>query len=71
VNDPALVNLRRDGQPLGRVTGASACDDQPGGWYYDDPAQPARILTCPSTCSALKRGGTVDIQLECPTVILY
>jgi hypothetical protein len=71
VNDPALVNLRRDGAPLGRVSGANACDRVVGGWYYDDPVNPSRILTCQSTCSALRAGGTVDIQLECPTVILY
>lgn len=71
VNDPALVNLRRDGVPQGRVSDASACDPLLGGWYYDDPQKPKHILTCESTCAALRRGGTVDIQLECPTVVLY
>lgn len=71
VKDPGLVNLRRDGVALGRVRDASTCSEAKGGWYYDDPTRPSRILTCPSTCAALKRGGSVDIQLDCPTLVLY
>ena len=71
VRNPRLVNLRRDGEPLGRVQDVAACEEARGGWYYDNPDAPSRILTCPSTCSALRRGGSVDIQLDCPTVILY
>jgi hypothetical protein len=70
VNDPSLVNLTRDGVAVGRVEGSQACT-QKGGWYYDNPQKPTRILTCSSTCDALKRSGTVEIQLDCPTIILY
>jgi hypothetical protein len=71
VKDPSLVNLRRDGVALGRVRDPSACSEAKGGWYYDDPTLPSRILTCPGTCSALRSGGSVDIQLDCPTFVLY
>lgn len=70
VNNPSLVNLTRDGVAIGRVEGSQACT-QKGGWYYDNPQKPTRILTCPSTCAALKQSGTVEIQLDCPTIILY
>jgi hypothetical protein len=69
VNDPTLVNLTRNGVPVAMVRDASACGPA-GGWHYDNPAQPKRILTCHSTCVDLKTGGAVDIQLDCPTITL-
>lgn len=45
------------------------CDG--GGWYYDDPSKPTKILLCPSTCAQLKidLGGRIDIMLGCKTVV--
>ncbi|MND04728.1 hypothetical protein D3C83_251350 [compost metagenome] len=51
------------------VGDASRCAG--GGWYYDDPAAPSRILLCPSSCDAVNdgSGGRVDIALGCETVL--
>jgi hypothetical protein len=40
------------------------------GWYYDDPADPTRIIACPDTCEYFKADpdGSIAIQLGCETV---
>jgi hypothetical protein len=45
------------------------CDPAKGGWYYDDPLQPSKILLCPASCSTLQAdpGAKVDILLGCDT----
>lgn len=40
------------------------------GWYYDDPVSPTRIITCPDTCTALRQGGSVNVRVGCPTVMV-
>jgi hypothetical protein len=35
-----------------------------GGWYYDNPADPTRILVCPCTCSRFG-AGRVDVRVGC------
>jgi hypothetical protein len=70
VNDPNLVNLTREGVPIQRLKSATECSDQTGGWYYDTPNAPTRILTCPSTYAGLKRAVKVEVLLNCPTVTL-
>ena len=67
-NDPDLVNLNYNGQPIGQVGNADLCDPVQGGWYYDNPAAPTRINTCEQTCLKLAEGGSVDVVLGCPTV---
>jgi hypothetical protein len=67
-NDPDLVNLAHNGEPIGQVAGADQCDPVQGGWYYDNPAAPTRINTCDQTCQKLAEGGSVDVVLGCPTV---
>ncbi|MBI4706291.1 MAG: VWA domain-containing protein [Deltaproteobacteria bacterium] len=40
-----------------------------GGWYYDDPVQPTKLLLCPATCQ-LAKGDTeakIQILLGCKT----
>lgn len=51
------------------VGDASQCDPQSGGWYYDDPSAPSKILVCPQTCDALEGDAApeVDILLGCQT----
>ena len=41
------------------------------GWYYDNPAQPTKILLCPSTCSMVRAdyGAAIDILLGCKTEV--
>jgi hypothetical protein len=70
--DPGKVNLTFGDAPLGRVEDEAACAaSTEGGWYYDDPANPTRIIACGTTCESFKvaaQGTTVDIALGCPTI---
>ena len=53
-------------------TGDSAgCAASGGGWYYDDPAQPKKILLCENTCSLVKYdpGGELDYAIGCKTIV--
>ena len=52
------------------VEGAAMCDLATGGWYYDDPAQPARIILCPTTCERVKESQLdVTVLLGCRTEV--
>lgn len=59
---------------IGYKKNQQACDST-GGWYYDtDPATaaPKKIILCPSSCTAVKSGGSdakIDVLLGCSTVI--
>jgi hypothetical protein len=45
------------------VPDASACNPaQGGGWYFDNPADPKRLLLCPTTCNTVTT--TVGIQVQ-------
>jgi uncharacterized protein YegL len=67
--DPARVDVTftPDGgapQVLPRVTSADGCDA--GGWYYEDPSQPADIVVCPEVCSFLvSTPGSLEIVVRC------
>lgn len=50
------------------VTRADACDAMRGGWYYDDPDAPTRIVACPATCETFDSAAEVNIVLGCPTI---
>lgn len=56
-------------QTIGRVPSEADCARASGGWYYDDPDQPARVLLCPATCTVLEADAAprVDILLGCAT----
>jgi hypothetical protein len=55
---------------LGNVANAAACDPQSGGWYYDNPANPTKIMLCPATCSTVQvdPSGEIEILLGCDTI---
>ena len=54
---------------IGWVPDAGSCDPMQGGWYYDNPDAPSRLLACDSSCGQLKDvGGEVQIVLGCPRV---
>ena len=62
-----------DGSPaqiLGKVDNEAACGPA-GGWYYDNPGDPAQILLCPASCDLISGDttGQVDIVLGCETKI--
>ena len=53
------------------VGSAQGCDPVAGGWYYDNPAAPQRILTCTGTCDLFKSktNGQVNVVVGCDTVV--
>lgn len=70
---PKLVNLEfnLDGATPTTVPGVGSeatCDPKQGGWYYDDPAAPKRLIACPATCQAFDDAGEVNVVLGCPTI---
>jgi hypothetical protein len=40
------------------------CSGSHGGWYYDNPQQPTKILVCPCTCANFK-AGAVSVEIGC------
>jgi hypothetical protein len=68
-----LVNVSFTGngttQKLGNVASKADCAAAQGGWYYDNPAAPTRILACPETCNAVQSamGAKVEVLLGCMT----
>ena len=59
-NDPTVT--------IRRVPDKDACGATTGGFYYDDPDQPERIVLCPATCKAVREGtaaAKVDVVLGC------
>jgi hypothetical protein len=46
-----------------KVADSSACGATTGGYYYDDPKDPARVILCPASCSSV-RGGTLDARVD-------
>ena len=72
--DLQKVNLRVVGGPpatdyIYRVTDAAACDTMAGGWYYDRPVNPSRIVLCSASCATLSQSSaSLEILLGCATV---
>jgi hypothetical protein len=54
-------------QQLRKAADASQCDPQAGGWYYDQPAAPTRVLLCPASCTSVKAntGNVVQLEIGC------
>jgi hypothetical protein len=52
------------------VANLAACPPQ-GGWYYDDPNNPMRMIACPTTCATLTADttGSVSVAFGCKTII--
>ncbi len=74
--DPALVNVvvtPEGGEPgiLKQVGGVTECGNG-GGWYYDNPSSPNKILLCESDCAKLKntqKGSKVEVVYGCQTSV--
>jgi hypothetical protein len=71
--DPSQVNVTYTpsggaAQALLQSPNAAGCPST-GGWYYDNPTAPTKILLCPATCSAVKADAkaTVQILMGCQT----
>ena len=72
--DPTSVNIgwTPEGGELEVFPGvASPAECQGGkGWYYDDPANPSRILLCPAACDLVENSqGVVEVVLGCETIV--
>lgn len=71
--DPSRVNVRfgSDGKAatIYNVPTESDCDATLGGWYYDDPTTPGRVIACPATCDEVSTSanGAVEILFGCVT----
>ena len=69
--NPGKVNVRYTGggqqKDLGRVEDAAACAGFRDAWYYDDNANPTKVLACPDVCAEIQAGQAqkVDIQFGC------
>ena len=71
--DFAKVNfsfVHSDGtvEPLGRNDACSSA----GGWRYDNPTAPTKIMLCESTCTAVQNDvkGHLEVELGCDTRII-
>lgn len=58
--------------PVFNVPGGFSACDAAGGWYYDDPQNPTRIILCPATCDAIRAdtAAKIDVLFGCDTVIV-
>lgn len=72
VPDRINVKLTEGGTAtvLPSVGDAGSCDPERGGFYFDDPENPGRIVLCGSSCDRVLRGGRVDLEYGCPTATL-
>lgn len=75
VLDPTKVNVNYTPgggmpTPILNVSDPGACGVK-GGWYYDNPAAPKKIIMCPTTCDTLKKdsSGKVDVLFGCATQV--
>jgi len=46
-----------------------------GGWYYDDPAKPSKVMLCPASCDEAQKAvgpgktGSIEILFGCETIV--
>ncbi len=66
------VNLTTNGatENIGYVPDASKCHPELGGWYYDNEANPTRVITCPKSCDKIKgtQNGSVAVAFGCKRI---
>lgn len=75
--DPAKVNVvyrpgdGSDEVTLTRVNGPEGCAQAPKSWYYDDAADPSRIILCPAACAMVKGDGAAGLHVGfgCASVV--
>ena len=58
-----------NGNDIFRVDGVGDCDAVSGGWYYDDPSNPTKVILCPASCDIVSgdENGKMDIVFGCAT----
>jgi hypothetical protein len=74
--DPKLVNViytpnGMASRDLFNVASAADCGMQ-GGWYYDDPAMPTKVLACPTTCTEIQADmkAKISVAFGCKTKVI-
>jgi hypothetical protein len=50
------------GKPLTQVTDNSKCGSVQDGWYYDDNANPTKIILCPTMCATANASAGAKIE---------
>lgn len=78
VFNPSLVNVDFTNEEQGTretiyaVGDQGQCDPALGGWYYDAPGAPTRVIACPATCDEIKSvaRGRIDISFGCQTIVI-
>jgi hypothetical protein len=70
--NPALVQvvhtLANDVQEeIPYATTRGGCSPTYGGWYYDDPTAPTKLIMCPCTCASFG-AGQLDILVGCSPI---
>jgi hypothetical protein len=53
-----------DPQEIPSATSAGACGTANGGWYYDDPVTPTKVILCPCSCANLG-AGRINVKFGC------
>jgi hypothetical protein len=56
---------------IANVPGGLPDCDPSGGWYYDDPQSPTKIILCPASCTHFQESstGSVSVKFGCTTVV--
>lgn len=78
VLDPTLVNVALESGGMSTyvpgVANAAACTAA-GGWYYDDPANPQKVILCQSSCDDAQamvgpdKPGKIQVLFGCATIL--
>ncbi|MBN2191564.1 MAG: VWA domain-containing protein [Polyangiaceae bacterium] len=67
----AFVNDACEGRVLYNVISADRCDDEVGGWYYDNLEEPTGIELCPSSCEEVSSSAQeLAYTLDCGTLYI-
>jgi hypothetical protein len=66
--DPTKVNVEYalDGtttERLGAVAAEADCASVADGWYYDDAANPTKVLVCAQTCQKVQQAPNASVQV--------
>jgi hypothetical protein len=75
--DPGLVQVKytasgEEPREFIKVEGRDDCDASLGGWFYDDPVNPRRILLCEESCDLANdsaMGGTLSVAYGCRPIV--
>ncbi len=54
-----------------KVENKAACPPSGDGWYYDNPANPTKVILCQSTCDKIEADGQAEIGVAfgCTTIV--